>query len=900
MAIGTCDSSWQQVIDNQRTALAQEIQAAKKSSSNRHIVINGERVSTAIGSYVYTFENPNDANIPVGASVSVWVDGADEKVPGTVIACEDLTLDLSVEIDLGAKVPSAKVTSDLWRLLKELDERLESIGPQNQLALELIGGRRYATKTDIKEVPRGQEAAITAALKNRITVIWGPPGTGKTYTMARIAIEFAKRGMKVLAVSHSNVSVDGVAAQVERHMLAADMDEYLEDGKVLRYGDVRDKQLLEDKRVVSYNYVLKKHPELEQQMRNLNRQARKIKSAKKHDAHKLHDLQEAIAKIRQHLRTEEDGCVARARIVATTVSRLYANALFDDLTFDVVMFDEVSMAYVSQVIAAASYAKKRLICVGDFRQLAPIVQTEDAEPDAVLSRDLFSFLGITDDGEETAVHSAYAHPWLVMLNEQRRMHPDIAALPNELVYSGLLTDYKDVWKQRSPVVATRPFPGSAVTLVDLAGVFCPACKEPGGGSRFNLVSAVISVGLAIDAVRSDDSISVGIISPYRAQVKLVRRILQIMAENEQLVSKISCNTVHQFQGSERDVIIFDCVESFPFDYLTRLTSSNKNNSVYRLVNVAVTRARGKLIVIANGQCWHTAARGRDNAFLHLLEYCETHGLVCSLSNGTLMPMLQKFPHGIALSFYLNVGNAVDKFIRDVDGCERSVALAITDSDLNATYAGRVRKALSSAIGRGVRVACKARYSLDLPRNWQGFTEEWSAYTQVVIVDDSIAWFGLPAPNSHSLSGGSSCNCEVLPTIRIVGGQVARLLARMTCNDFHNEKWSSKQHNSKKSRLHDGAPKSSSAVGFGTSSVSVSARSVLEPPDEDSSLVIRLLIAEGLNQYVDKREQGGNLWVLGGKEIEPKLRKLQQQGFEFHFKPTGGRNVFKGQPAWWTK
>ena len=65
-------------------------------------------------------------------------------------------------------------------------------------------------------------------------------------------------------------------------------------------------------------------------------------------------------------------------------------------------------------------------------------------------------------------------------------------------------------------------------------------------------------------------------------------------------------------------------------------------------------------------------------------------------------------------------------------------------------------------------------------------------------------------------------------------------------------------------------------------------------------MIRLLIAEGLNQYVDKREQGGNLWVLGGKEIEPKLRKLQQQGFEFHFKPTGGRNVFKGQPAWWTK
>ena len=100
--------------------------------------------------------------------------------------------------------------------------------------------------------------------------------------------------------------------------------------------------------------------------------------------------------------------------------------IFDSKQFDLVMFDEVSMAYVPQVIAAAALSKGKFLCVGDFRQMAPISQCPDSQ---LLKKDIFSYLKIID-----GTGHMYWHPWLVMLNEQRRMHPDIAGFSNKYIY----------------------------------------------------------------------------------------------------------------------------------------------------------------------------------------------------------------------------------------------------------------------------------------------------------------------------------------------------------------------------------------------------------------------------------------------------------------------------------
>lgn len=85
-----------------------------------------------------------------------------------------------------------------------------------------------------------------------------------------------------------------------------------------------------------------------------------------------------------------------ALVIGTTISRATVDPMFDERQFDLVMFDEVSMAYVPQVIAAAALAREKFMCVGDFKQLAPISQNQAAR---ILQVDIFSYLRIVDEKE---------------------------------------------------------------------------------------------------------------------------------------------------------------------------------------------------------------------------------------------------------------------------------------------------------------------------------------------------------------------------------------------------------------------------------------------------------------------------------------------------------------------
>ena len=112
-----------------------------------------------------------------------------------------------------------------------------------------------------------------------------------------------------------------------------------------------------------------------------------------------------------------------------------------DSTFDSVIFDEASMATIPQIVFAASLAKKHFICIGDFAQLPPIVQSDKAGD---LNADIFQYCGIVD-----AVESGYGHEWLCMLNVQHRMHPDIASFVSKRMYRDLLESAPGMEKKRA-------------------------------------------------------------------------------------------------------------------------------------------------------------------------------------------------------------------------------------------------------------------------------------------------------------------------------------------------------------------------------------------------------------------------------------------------------------------
>ena len=135
----------------------------------------------------------------------------------------------------------------------------------------------------------------------------------------------------------------------------------------------------------------------------------------------------------------------------------------------------------------------------------------------------------------------------------------------------------------------------SVELVDLSGMLS-VCTKTADQSRINVLSALVSLGLAVKAAESCD---VGVITPYNAQSRLLHAMSRDVMELAPRLHRITCATVHQFQGSEKDVIIYDAVDCYRMQYPGTLLSSMVNNYANRLYNVAVTRAKGKMISVVN-------------------------------------------------------------------------------------------------------------------------------------------------------------------------------------------------------------------------------------------------------------------------------------------------------------
>ena len=198
-------------------AVYKEMYFLKNDGGRKYDITNGCFIMQLQGAFVYIFDL--DAELYLADDSPVTVTVGLEKIAGTVLFCENfqimVALDQIPHLDKTTKIASAKINAEPWKLLEKLNDCLRKININNEIALSLLEDGPYlATNGDEASIVRGQEKAYNQAINSPITVIWGPPGTGKTYTMAKIAAEFLRQGKKVLIVSHSNVSVDNVAKQI--------------------------------------------------------------------------------------------------------------------------------------------------------------------------------------------------------------------------------------------------------------------------------------------------------------------------------------------------------------------------------------------------------------------------------------------------------------------------------------------------------------------------------------------------------------------------------------------------------------------------------------------------------------------------------------------------------------
>lgn len=755
-------------------ALRREIHYLKQGKGKKYKIVNGNKlVKSDKGIYTYLFEMETELHLPDDAPVAVEAAGGMRAV-GSVLSCEDFQILLLLDRNLDDKVSSAYLTVEPWKLLEALDKKMNSLNPNiNKLAIKIMEeGADLSTDTDIANIPKGQLAVESKLETDDIVTVWGPPGTGKTYTMAKIAKKYISMGKSVLIVSHSNVSVDGVIKQVVK-MIDVDMQSVLENGKILRFGYVRDDKLSKNPYATSFNYALSKCDSYARQLECLMKKRDELRAKNKMESKEYDDVERKIKEIRSEVRKEERKYVQRAQVIGTTISRATIDPIFEERQFDLVMFDEVSMAYVPQVIAAAALAREKFMCVGDFRQLAPISQSPDAH---VLQVDIFSYLQIVD-----GKGNMYWHPWLVMLNEQRRMAPAISEFPSKFVYNRLLKDNAVVLngkrkRDNDLVIKSAPLQGYALNLIDLAGTYCAADKNT-DGSRFNILSAIISFSTAVKAEQNHIE-NVGIITPYAAQVRLIRAIMKDYYTKG--TTTVSCATVHQFQGSESDVIVFDAVESYPKSAVGYLMGKDPKQ-VARLINVAITRGKGKIITVANAKFWENVFKGTNHIFYKLLRHIKNgkHQVIDN-HDKTLKSYIESVNPGKMINIFMDEQDAIVMFEKDMKRAKWQVVVSLPSGELRETE-NQVFEILDEADSRGIDIKMKSNDYAKLPEQWKEYccgTE--NATFPLIIIDDEVAWYGLPTAKWRFQVDKTTSMITIIHTIvRIKGKNTVEMLKALT-------------------------------------------------------------------------------------------------------------------------
>lgn len=574
---------WQQ-------ALQLEILHLKKYGSTKYLVSNGHLLSSD-GTFTYFFETGSSVKIPVGSIVRLEWGGI--KQDGRVLSSEGKSIIISFERSMGELIGEAFLFHDPWELLEQLITRLDEIkrSKKRRLRIKRLMDPSMPQKHPSIEKQSSVKELYARSKFNPVTFVWGPPGTGKTYTLARVAANHYFQDKKILVLSHSNQAVDVLMAEISSFIKKK---ERFQEGDVLRYGAQFGESLAIHEDIVTGQLLGKREPELLAEKDQLAEEKRLLKhdlagSFSKRDTDHLLELEKKLARVLEKIRQKELEFVKEAKIIGTTLAKAAKDETVYQKEYDLIILDEASMAYVPQVAFAAALSKHIIIC-GDFKQLPPIASARDSLVKLWLKEDIFHRAGVAQSVEDGELH-----PHLFLLKEQRRMHPEISAFTNRVVYNNFVGDHESVSSSRESIRSAEPFARQAAALVDTSysGEYC--MTERTSHSRMNLWQLLLSFQLIHESY-VDGAKSIGYVAPYRAQAEWMEKLLDDLYRTERQSTDIIAATVHRFQGSERDVMVFDTVDSYPQDRAGMLLTGRESE---RLINVAITRTKGKFLHVSD-------------------------------------------------------------------------------------------------------------------------------------------------------------------------------------------------------------------------------------------------------------------------------------------------------------
>jgi hypothetical protein len=397
-------------LEGMLQALDDEIRAVKKDMQDHPVwaQITSDLGAAGEGSFLYEawLDLPTDSELPIPEGVGIWLNWprAAERplVEATLLNCDALNSRIIFEVQAPL---GTRHMQDQFRLLPRVDELLKAVKGKlstlgvkpNALSWRLLSGNLHPTampwaqQVDSSDLDAAQLDVVQRCLRRDISFVWGPPGTGKTYTLGKLIATAATGGQRIIATSIANVAVDQLASQVIRALESAGSKGLglLNGSQVIRFGHPRLPEVTKEPRLFPHR------EEIQALRRELHRVLEEYRQIPERDSVARALCQKRIKDLRDEIRRRTKEIINHARIILTTAIQVCIEPMLEEAPFNIMVVDEASMMPIPMLTCMGMVGRDRLIVAGDFRQLGPIAVSQSRAAFDWLHKDAFDLAGIS-------------------------------------------------------------------------------------------------------------------------------------------------------------------------------------------------------------------------------------------------------------------------------------------------------------------------------------------------------------------------------------------------------------------------------------------------------------------------------------------------------------------------
>lgn len=497
----------------------------------------------------------------------------------------------------------------------------------------------YNQKLDTSQ----REAVRKAICASSITLIQGPPGTGKTSVITEIIMQILKEGQtnnKILLVSQANKAVDNVLSKIKDNIankivrigeeLKIEKDMY-EKYSVHKCVPIWIEQVKEKSRNFMNNYLSNKGIAYDDMKKYLGYIEKKIDNKKTNNKfitnfekkYKNEDFEKIVNLFRIHLEwlkninkqnDMEVNYMKNCDIVAGTCIGFKSNPIVSDSLFEYVIIDEAAKASTPELLVSLMQCSKKIIMVGDQNQLPPQLSMEMEE---IFRNDELN----QDKSFFTTLFESLDNNNKQTLTKQYRMNPVIGTMVSKLFYNN---DILNGTKEEKENHELKRFNGKNIVWISTDKIE-NNYEKINEGKSFENFSEVRTIKEELVELDNDEKIreyTIGIVTPYSGQKKLLKKELRKVKFNNININNIEVNSVDAFQGSEKDIIIYSIVRN-------NLKGEMGFTKSKERLNVAFSRAK-KLIIIVGSSDFIQNIVSEDNKYIDVIKYIKENKEKCEI------------------------------------------------------------------------------------------------------------------------------------------------------------------------------------------------------------------------------------------------------------------------------